>query len=409
MTGTLAEQVLQGQAGEIVDRPVDLLMGHDGSAVLVVDRFRNEGLSVWDSSRVLIVFDHFAPPATIERANIQNKLLEFVQDLQLPFRLYQGICHQLLVEHPKVVPGQLVVGADSHTVSAGALGSFATGVGATDFLRVLSTGHIWLRVPETIRVVFTGQMPRYLLGKDLILAILRELGEEAAVYKALEFHDYTETGISMDSRVSICNMSVELGAKVGMFVPDSITESFVKAKHGEYVPLRAGENARYVSTLEINVGELEPLIAVPHNVSHVVPVQTVQGTKVNQVFVGSCTSGRLEDFRAAAQLYTGRTIGPFVKTIMVPSSQSIFREAMRNGYVDACVAAGAVVTNSSCGPCCNIDKGLLGEHEVSLSTANRNFQGRMGALSSSVYLASTLTAVASSLTGIITDPREVIA
>jgi 3-isopropylmalate/(R)-2-methylmalate dehydratase large subunit len=402
------EKILGQGAGAIVEPEIDVLMAHDGTASLIIDAFRQRGARVHAPERVLIVFDHFAPPATVERANIQNKLLRFAEEHRLPYLLYRGICHQLLAEDPRVVPGRVVVGADSHTVTAGALGCFATGVGSTDFLTALTTGRLWFRVPGTIAVRLRGTLPPYIQGKDVILALAQQLGDDGACYKCLEFHDETENGLSMDGRLTLSNMSVDLGAKAGIFVPDAITEAHVRAKGGEWNPVLPDTTASYERTLELDLSRLEPLVALPHGLDRIRPARELHHVKVSQVFIGSCTGGRLEDLARAAQVFERHPIHPPVKTIVIPASNTVAQQAMAKGYVQVCMAAGAAVANSSCGPCAGIDKGIMGEGEACVSTSSRNFQGRMGSLGSDVYLGSALTAAASAARGHITDPREVL-
>ena len=409
MGHALVEKILGQEAGTTVEPEIDLLMGHDATTALVIDSFDQRGLRVYDPSRVLIVFDHFAPPPSVEWANILNKTLGFVRKHELPHLLFKGICHQLLAEHPKVLPGKIVIGADSHTVTAGALGCFATGVGSTDFLSALTKGRLWLRVPTTIRVLLRGRMPAYIQGKDVILALLARLGDDGACYRCLEFHDETENGISMDNRLSISNMSVELGAKAAIFVPDAITKRYVLEKGGNWEPVLSDNTARYEATVLLDIGSLEPLVALPHGFTRIVPVKEVGAVRVSQVFIGSCTGGRPEDLAAAATIFRGNQVAPFVRAIVIPSSVQILQQAMTAGDIQTCIAAGATVSNPSCGPCGAIDKGILGEDDVCISTSSRNFQGRMGALGAAVYLSSTLTAATSALRGLITDPREVMA
>lgn len=389
----------------VVEQSVDLLMGHDGTACLVLDKFAENGSKIWDKNKVLIVFDHFAPPASIERANIQNKLLHFVKEHELDFRLYKGICHQLLVEDSRVVPGKVIVGADSHTVSAGALGCFATGVGSTDFLNVLETGKLWFKVPESYKIIFKGKLPPYIQGKDLVLEVIRCIGEDGAIYKVLEFHDNTEEGITMNNRVTISNMSVEMGAKAGIFCPDKITEDYVKNKGGEYHPVLPDADAVYSRELVIDVTSLKPMIAVPHSLV-IKQVADVANHPITQAFIGSCTAGRLEDLEIAAHVFSNNKLNPYVKTIVIPSSQKVYMDALNAGYISLLTEAGVVISNPSCGPCCNIDKGLIGNGESCISTSNRNFQGRMGSLDSNVFLASTLTVAYSAVHGKIVDPSE---
>ena len=315
------------------------------------------------------------------------------------------VCHQLLIEDPRVVPGKVIVGADSHTVTAGALGCFATGVGSTDFLNVLQTGKLWFRVPESYKVVFKGRIPKYIQGKDLALEVIRNIGEDGAIYKSIEFFDYTENRISMDDRITISNMSVEMGAKAGIFCPDEITENFVKSKNGEYSPILPDDKAIYSREIVIDVEKLEPLIAVPHGFN-IQKVSDFTGRIISQAFIGSCTSGRLTDLKTAASIFDKTHPQKFVKTIIIPSSQKVYIKAIEAGYISSLIRAGAVVSNPGCGPCCNIDRGLIGDGEVCISTSNRNFRGRMGSLKAEVFLASTLTVSYSATLGRITDPRE---
>jgi 3-isopropylmalate/(R)-2-methylmalate dehydratase large subunit len=401
------ESALRARAGDFVDVPVDLLMGHDGTASLVVDRFRAEKLSIWDASKVLLVFDHFAPPATIERADIQNKLLAFAREYRLPVELFQGICHQLLIEHPKVVPGAVVIGADSHTTTAGCLGALATGVGATDFLNVLSSGRIWLRVPKTIRVVLRGSLPEHIDGKDIALELLRLLGPDGALYKCIEFHDRTTPPLTLDYRATLCNLAVDLGAKFGIFIPDEVTSAALKRNGAETTVLPFDiEDRDCEKLIELDVSRLSPLLLAPDG--RVEPVAAHAGRPVTQVFIGSCTAGRLSDLRAAAEIF-GRHPGKLqIKCIVIPGSAAVAVEAMAAGYIQTCVRIGAAVGNPSCGPCCNIDKGVVGNNEVCLSTSNRNFRGRMGAASAEVYLVSSRTAAVSAIHGVVTDPQRTI-
>ncbi len=406
MNNTLVEDLLGSPSGTIVTRDVDLLMGHDGTASLIVDRFVKDNSSVWDPSKVMLVFDHFSAPASIDRANIQRKLVVFAKDNALPFKMSSGICHQLLMEDDRVSPGKLIIGADSHTTTAGAVGALATGVGATDFYDVLSTGKIWLKVPKTTRVLIKGRVPNYIQGKDIVLELLRRIGPDGANYQCLEFCDQTDNGISIDSRATICNMAVDLGAKFGFFVTDQVTQDYIAERGGEYQTLLPSSRANYENILSIDITNLLPMVS--KSATEVLPVNDLIGTKVDQVFLGSCTAGRLEDLAVIARILEGRTVHPHVKTIVIPASKRVLEKALSLGYIDHIVKAGAILANSSCGPCCNIDKGVLGDGEVCISTSNRNYPGRMGSLTSQTLLASTLTAVAASLSGEITDPRNLI-
>ncbi|TVM19202.1 3-isopropylmalate dehydratase [Oceanidesulfovibrio indonesiensis] len=413
---SLAAQILAHKAGrevsvgEVVEVCVDLCMGHDGTASLVVDEMDASGCEIAAPETLLLVCDHFSPPATQERAAIQKKLIDFAEKRCLPIALNRGICHQLILEDSRCVPGGVVIGADSHTVTGGAVGALATGVGATDFMRVLQTGSIWLRVPEAIRIVFTGRLDWPITGRDLMLEVLRHLGSDGAIYKSLEFFDETEAGISMDQRAALSNMSVETGAKCGIFVPDCTTNAFLRDRDGGYESNglfeKPGVDA-YENEIRINCDALEPLVAAPADPGNVHPVVDFAGTKVDQVFIGSCSCGRLEDLAETARLLAGRQVHPRVKVIVIPASQSIFLDAIERGCIAEIIRAGAAVSNPSCGPCCAIDKGALSAGEVCVSTSNRNFPGRMGHPDSHVFLASVPVAVAAALAGEIRDPREV--
>lgn len=388
---------------------VDFLLGHDPTIALLIDDFRRLGRKIWDRSRVIFTADHFAPPASGERASILKKFLDFARQEEVEhFYLFSGICHQLLVEHPQVGPGQVVIGADSHTVTAGALGCLATGMGSWDILYALVTGQIWLKLEEVARVRFRGALPPYLLGKDLILHLLGKLGESGGVYKVFELYDETENRIPMDGRFSMSNMSVEGGAKAGIFIPDEVTSAYLQEKGtslSQDMP-RPDPEARYDEEWEIEVSDLIPQVALPSSPTRVVPVEQVEGEPIDQAYIGSCTGGRLEDLRLAASILKGRRRDRYTKLIVIPSSQKIYLEALRLGYLETLAEAGAAICNPSCGPCGKIDKGILAEGESCVATSNRNFEGRMGELGSRVFLGSTLTAAASALEGKIVDPRR---
>lgn len=409
---TLAGAILSAKAGhavrpgETVEAAVDLLMGHDGTFPLGLDTIEAEGLTAFDPAKILLVCDHFAPPATVERAAIQKLQIDYARRSGLPLALNAGICHQLLLEHPLALPGRIIIGADSHTVTAGALGALATGVGTTDFLTAMATGHLWLRVPAAVKIVLTGRLSPHVMGKDIALEILRRFGSDGCIYKSLEFFDHTVQGLAMDHRAAVSNMSVETGAKCGIWNPDSgLREYLFMVRHQEVPwPAVTVDDADYEQVVTIDCTGLPSLVAAPHDPGNVDTVARYAGRPVDQVFLGSCTAGRLEDLRIAAAILRGRTVAPFVKVIVIPGSTAVLLEALRRGYIQDLLAAGAVVANPSCGPCCNIDKGLLAPGEVCLSTSNRNFPGRMGAPDSFVYLASPATAAATALTGVITDP-----
>lgn len=389
---------------------VDFLLLHDPTCALLLGDLKELEATVWDRDKILVTVDHFAPPSNVERANIVKDVLSFVEREGIAnCKTYEGICHQLLVEGPWVGPGMVVLGADSHTTTAGALGCLATGMGSTDILYTLVTGRTWLRPPEAIRVDLTGKLPPYVMGKDIALELLGVSGEGGFLYKALEFYDSHEA-IPMDDRFAICNMVVEGGAKNGLFHPDAITWSYVKERdsNGKKFPWSLHGEPRYDETIEIDLSYLRPKVALPHSPARVVDVKEQRGIKIHQVFIGSCTGGRMRDLETVAHILRGKRVAPGVRCLVTPASQKIYQEAIERGYIQAIVEAGGVILNPSCGPCGGIDKGILGAGERCLSTSNRNFQGRMGDPSSLVYLASPLTAAATALRGEITDPREVL-
>jgi 3-isopropylmalate dehydratase large subunit len=410
-----AEPILAGS--EFFRIPVDLVLGHDATIALLIERFQRAGRRIWDPARCFFAADHFTPPSTPERADILQRYLAFMKRESVPQDLvFRGISHQLLVEDRRCQPGMVICGADSHTVMAGALGAFACGMGSTDILALLLTGEVLLSVPESIRVDFEGALPEWLSGKDLALEIIRRLGEGGAVDRALEYHDRTRGGLTMDSRFAVANMAVEAGATNGVFVPDDALRRYLAERDGAAGPapgfegawLVPDDGARYVQQLRIDVAALRPLIALPGDLGRIVPADEVEPRAVQQVFLGSCAGGRIEDLAIAARVLRGRRVAPGVRLVVTPASQAVFHACLRNGIFEVLSEAGAMITNSSCGACGGIDKGLIGPGEVCVSTSNRNFRGRMGSPDGLIYLASALTAAAAALTGTICDPRTVL-
>ncbi|MEW6733909.1 MAG: aconitase/3-isopropylmalate dehydratase large subunit family protein [Acidobacteriota bacterium] len=402
--------------------PVDLVLGHDATIALLIDRFKKTGQHIWDPSRCFFAADHFVPPSTPERADILNRYLDFVKEQGVPQDLlYRGISHQLMLEDNRCQPGMVICGADSHTVMAGALGCFAAGMGSTDIMALLLTGEVIISIPETIRVELRGKLPSWLFGKDIALEIIRRIGEGGAVDCALEYHDQTESGIPMDSRFTISNMSVEAGATNGVFVPDQALRRYLsqrdaaantgtnRIRYNEAVWLYPDDNANYAQQLHINVEALPPLVALPGGLNKIVSINEVESHPVQQVFIGSCAGGRVEDLAITARLLHKRRVAQGVRLVVTPASQTIYYECLRNGIFQVLAEAGALITNSSCGACGGIDKGLIGAREVCVSTSNRNFRGRMGSPDGLIYLASPLTAAAAAITGRLTDPRPLLA
>jgi len=291
---------------------LDFILGHDPTIALLIDDYDKLGGKIWDKHKVLFTADHFAPPASQERADVLKKFLDFCKREEIDnLEVFSGICHQLLVEHPAVVPGKLIIGADSHTVTAGALGCFATGMGSTDVLYGLLTGRIWFRVPECYRITFIGQQEPFIMGKDIILKLLADFGEDGALYRSLEFEDRTKCGLSMDSRFSISNMVVEGGAKAGIFYPDKVTEAFINAKGAySYQTFKLPDEAVFEKEMTIDVSSIQPQVALPPHPSHAVSVQEVVGEPIDQVYIGSCTGGRIEDLAIAASILKGKKRNP---------------------------------------------------------------------------------------------------
>lgn len=408
MGQTLCEKIihahaLDGDEGEVFRRVrIDAVLGHDATIALLADEFERRGLRIWDPSRVLFTNDHFSPPATTERADISRRFLVFSRSQSVQhLMLDRGICHELMVEHSLSQPGSIILGADSHTIMAGALGACATGMGSTDILFALATGTTWLRMPESIRVRFVGRLPESCSGRDVILELCRIFGEDGARYASLEFHDDATPKLSMDDRFAISNMAVEMGAKFGLFVPDEVTAAYLRARDGREPPpfTLPDADARYVRTVEVALGRLTPRVAKPWSPANVVPIDDVEEVGITTAFLGSCSSGRLTDIQAAAEEVAGKKIHPDVRFIVIPASVEVFKRALAAGYVSTLTDAGAIFDHSSCGPCGGIDKGVLGKDDVCVSTSNRNFRGRMGHWESRTYLASARTVARAALRG----------
>jgi len=424
---TMVEKILAratGQmavrAGDVVEPRVDLAMSHENAA-LVLNQFQEiyegTGLSarIWDPDKVAIIFDHRVPAESSKTATNQKKVREFVAQQGIhKFHDIRGdeggICHQILPENGYVRPGQVVVGTDSHTTSHGALGAFAFGVGATEMASIWALGRVLnVEVPETIKVVVRGRLQPNVLPKDLILYLIGQLTAEGANFKVIEFHGEAITAMPTSGRLTICNMSVEAGATSGIVPPDAETRRYLRDVAGvraEPQMFEPDEDATYSRTIEIDAGRLGPQIACPHAVDNVKPVEAVAGKPIQQVVIGSCTNGRLDDIEVAARTLSGNKVARGVRMLVFPASARIYREALDAGYLTALMEAGAVVANSGCGPCLGVHQGALGDGEVALSTTNRNFKGRMGNPHSEVYLCSPAVAAISALTGVITDPRE---
>jgi len=423
---TVAEKILARaaglpavKAGDVVEPAVDLAMSHENAA-LVINQFLEiyQGTplppKIWNPDRVAVIFDHRVPAESPKTASNQKKVREFVA-AQLVRKFHDirgdvgGICHQILPENGYVRPGAVVVGTDSHTTSHGALGAFAFGIGATEMASVWALGTVLnVEVPATIKVVVSGRFKRHVSAKDLILHLIGRLTAQGANFKVLEFHGDTIRRMPTSGRLVLCNMSVEAGATAGIVPADQETERYLHEEAGvrdPISPVLPDEDAVYDSVIKVNVSKLEPQIACPHTVDNVKPITEVRGRPVNQVVIGSCTNGRLDDLAAAAKIMKGHKVAANTRMLIFPASARIYQQALKKGYVKTFMEAGAVVMNSGCGPCLGVHEGALGDGEVALSTTNRNFKGRMGNPKSDVYLCSPAVAAASALSGAIADPR----
>ena len=393
--------------GEIINAKVDLCMSNDGTTHLNIDIFEKQlkAEKVFDPEKVIFIIDHNVPSESAKTAEAHKKMRIFSQKHNIPFYEGAGVCHQIMIED-YVVPGQLIIAADSHTCSYGGLGAFGTGVGCTDVTSVMHTGEIWLMVPETLKFVMEGNFKQGVYARDLILKIIGDIGANGANYKMMEFAGPAVKHLTVDDRVVLCNMAVEAGAKSGIVEPDEIAIEYVKSKGRHEMDLfKSDEDAKYEETYQYNLADLEPMVAIPHCVDDVVPVTEIGEVKIDQGFIGSCNNGRIEELRVAAQILKGKKIAPYVKLLISPASKDVYLQALEEGLMDIFIESGAMVLNANCSVCWGSCQGVIGEGEVLISTGTRNFKGRAGHPESSVYLASAATVAASALTGKITDPR----
>ena len=398
------------QVGEIVNARPDFVLSHDNTAD-ISKKFQSIGTKkVWDPKRIVIVLDHCVPAATEKYAENHKVTREFVraQDIVNFYDINSGVCHQVLPEKGHALPGQVILGADSHTTTYGALGAFSAGVGRSEVAAIYATGKLWLRVPDTIKVTIRGRLADRVTPKDVILHIIGELGADAAIYKAVEFGGDAVSEMSVGGRMTICNMAAEMGAKNAYVAPDHKALDWLSGRSdSKYEVIVSDDDATYEVLHEFNVSELIPQVACPHTVDNVKPVNEFKGMRVDQVLVGTCTNGRLEDLKEAARILQGRQVARDVRLLVFPASVEVYRGAIQEGVIETLSQSGAVVMNPGCGPCLGAHEGALAPGEVCLSTANRNFRGRMGCKDAQVYLASPATAAATALTGVITDPRSI--
>jgi len=408
--------------GEFIWAKVDFTLGNDITAPIAIDEFEKSGFTkVFDRNRIALVPDHFTPAKDIKSAQQAKRLKDFASRHKITHYFEvgrMGIEHALLPQMGLVKTGDLVIGADSHTCTYGALGAFSSGVGSTDLAVSWMTGHVWLRVPESMKFVFNGMLPRWVSGKDFILSVIGDIGVEGAAYRAMEFCGQAIARLSMDDRFAMCNMAIEAGGKNGIIAPDETTLDYVQKAAGGRIysaaqikawkALHSDPDASYAAVRTYDVSSWEPVVACPHLPSNIKPVSKVGRVRVDQVVIGSCTNGRISDLRISAKILKGRKVASGVRLVVIPATQEIYLKAMKEGLLETFVKAGGVVSTPTCGPCLGGHMGILAEGEACLATTNRNFMGRMGAKGSYVYLANPAVAAASAITGYITHPGEVV-
>jgi 3-isopropylmalate/(R)-2-methylmalate dehydratase large subunit len=393
--------------GEIVTITPDVLMTLDADAEIVY-RFKQLGMKkVWDPDRIVGSMDHYSPASTVRTATLLKTLREFAseQGIKHFYDVGEGLTHEILIANGHVLPGQFVVGTDSHTPSYGCVGAFSCGIGTSDALPIWATGRHWFKVPHSVKITLSGTLPHAVYAKDIILEIIRHFTSKGCRYDCVEFVGETLAGMNMAERFVLANLSVEMGAKATYVQFDEVTRAFVDRNDKKYEPIVPDEDASYRKTFHLNVAGMEPMVACPHAVDNVRPVKAVEGTEVHQAFIGTCASGRLEDLELAARMLRGRKISRRVRLLVAPASRAIFLKAIELGYVQAFLSAGATFLPPGCGPCMGLHEGLLGDGERCISTGNRNFMGRMGSHTAEIYLGSVATVVASALRGVLADPR----
>ncbi|WP_276835801.1 3-isopropylmalate dehydratase large subunit [Megasphaera stantonii] len=417
MGKTMSEKILaraagldEVKAGDIVWVNVDVAMMDDilGPRVQIAEKMKQLQASVWNPDKVVIISDHYTPPATIQQADIVKFTRDWAKEYGIKYYYeFLGPCHQVMMEKGHIVPGAVVMGTDSHTCMGGAVGAFSTGVGSTEMLGILATGKTWLRVPETIQAVWTGILLNGVMAKDISLRTIKEIGHAGATYKAVEYVGETIRNLSIDERLCITNMAVEMGAKAGLMEPDETVQAYYDAHDIDCVvkPLSSDEDAMFCQTYLFDAEKLTPQVACPHEVDNVSDVTDVGKQKIQQAYLGSCTGGRYHDLAVAAQILKGKKISRNLRMLVSPASQHIWKQAERDGLLAILAEAGATILAPTCGACLGVHSGILGEGEYCISSTNRNFLGRMGSKKSGVFLASPATVAASAITGYITDPR----
>lgn len=420
MSMTMTQKILADHAGlaevkpgQLIEARLDMVLGNDITSPVAINEFEKAGFEeVFDKSKISLVMDHFTPNKDIKAAQQCKQTRTFARkfDIDNFFDVGNvGIEHALLPELGLVAAGECIIGADSHTCTYGALGAFSTGVGSTDMAAGMATGKAWFKIPSAIKVELKGELQKYVSGKDVILHLIGEIGVDGALYKSLEFMGEGLKSLSMDDRLCISNMAIEAGAKNGIFMVDEITKSYMYGRvNRDYKIFAPDEDAEYEKTITIDLSKLKPTVAFPHLPENTKTIDEVGNVKIDQVVIGSCTNGRLEDMRTAAEILKGKKVAKDVRCIVIPATQSIYKECMKRGYLDIFIDAGCAVSTPTCGPCLGGYMGILAEHERCVATTNRNFIGRMGHNLSEVYLANPAVAAASAVTGRISDPKEVM-
>lgn len=419
MNMTIVEKILAQKSGksvvkpdEIVEVSVDLAMTHDALGAHTIAKFKElEAEKVWDPEKIVVIMDHYVPNKDVDVAKKCLRIKKFVieQGIENYYEVGKGgICHQVLVEKGHVLPGMVVVGTDSHMTMSGVMGAFATGIGVDEMAVIFKTGKLWERVPATVRINIAGALLSPLTSKDLMLFILKRLGLSGAIFKSLQFTGSTIHEMSIESRMVLTNMAIETGATNGIIEPDQNTLDYLEQRTNRpFQVIQSDPDAEYAQVLEFHTDEIkEPMVAVPSKPSNGVWVSEIVGTKIDQAFIGACTNGRLEDLRIAARILKGRKVSKYTKAIIIPASQEVYKAALREGLIEIFIEAGAVVGTPTCGPCMEAHMGILGPDEVCISSANRNFEGRVGDITSKIFLASPATVAASAIHGKISDPRE---
>jgi len=417
---TITEKILAShaglekvEAGDLVNVKIDIALGNDITLPLAIEELERIGIDrVYDREKIVIIPDHFAPNKDIKSAENCKRIKEFAKRHQI-LHYYEvgemGIEHALLPEQGIVLPGDVVIGGDSHTCTYGGVGAFATGVGSTDLAAAMLTGELWFKVPESTKFTYRGKLRKWVDGKDLILYTIGDIGVDGALYRAMEFTGEVVDQLSISGRLTIANMAIEAGAKNGIFQPDEMTEEYFRGRASRpYRIFRSDPDAHYVEVKEYDTSQIEPQVAFPHLPSNTKPISQVGDIPIDQVVIGSCTNGRLEDLRVAAQVLKGNKVAPYVRLIIIPATQEIYRQAMREGLFEIFLDAKAVISTPTCGPCLGGHMGVLAKGERAVATTNRNFIGRMGHLESEIYLSNPAVAAASAVRGKIAAPEEVV-